>query len=126
MNIKISLEQLLCRYTKHQLLSSIRLSKVENDLLAKSQDPLAVDTEQRLLRFFDHQATLWAGYTLTGRPLHHYQAASVTAPIFAAVSAHKNEGYDALFVRSRSVVERPLPTNSYYGATLTTLVALWQ
>ena len=95
-------------------------------MLAKSQDPLAVDTEQRLLRFFDHQSTLWAGYTLTGRPLHHYQAASVTAPIFAAVSAHKNEGYDALFVRGRSVVERPLPTNSYYSATLTTLVALWQ
>ncbi|MBM6753541.1 beta-glucanase [Lactobacillus alvi] len=95
-------------------------------LLAHSHDSLARDTEKRLLKFFEKQSRVTAGYRLNGQALNHYQSNSISAPVFAAVSANRNAGYDSLFVRERAIIERPLPTNSYYAATLTALVVLDQ
>ena len=79
---------------------------------------------RRLLAFFSQQKQISAGYTLTGRPLNHYQAASFSAPIFAAVSFNRQEGYDKLFLSQQYIFTRRIPRNNYYEAALTTLTAL--
>ncbi len=93
-------------------------------LLAQSKNPKAQKILLRMLRFFRQQRNLTAGYSLKGKPLNDYQAASFSAPIFYAVNVHRNEGFDALYTREKFIFAQRLPSDRYYDATLTTLVAL--
>lgn len=93
-------------------------------MLAHSRDPQAQRIEGKLLRFFSRQPYVAEGYTLTGRPLAKHRSASFSAPVFAAVNQHRGQGYDQLFANEKYVFSHPLPRHEYYGATLTTLVAL--
>lgn len=93
-------------------------------MLAQSDDPQAQKVLTKMMKFFSEQYYVTAGYTLSGKRLVGYQSNSFSAPIFYAVSLHRNAGYDNLFASQKYIFSKPLTSKNYYDATLTTLAAL--
>ena len=93
-------------------------------MLAKSESPKAKFVEKRILHYFSKQYNVFGGYKLNGERLVKNQSPSFSAPIFYAVNQYRGQGYDNLFVSQKYIFSKALPKNDYYGATLTTLVAV--
>lgn len=93
-------------------------------LLAASKDPRAQRVLNKMMKFFSKQYEVFTGYTLRGRPIIKRKNAGYSAPIFYAVNLNRNHGYDNLFDSEKSIFAQKLNQNDYYGATLTTLVAV--
>lgn len=93
-------------------------------MLADSDDKRAQKVQQKLLDFFVDQEKITAGYTLSGQPLNDYQSNSFRAPLFYAVNKTNDLKYNRLFTSQQKIFVRPLVTNNYYDATLTTMAAL--
>ncbi len=93
-------------------------------LLATSKDPRAKKVLNKMMKFFAKQYEVFSGYTLKGKPILKRKNAGFSAPIFYAVNHNRNQGYDNLFNSEKSIYAQRLNQNDYYGATLTTLVAV--
>ncbi|MFL2019247.1 glycosyl hydrolase family 8 [Weissella hellenica] len=93
-------------------------------MLADSDDKRAQKVQQKLLDFFVDQEKITAGYALSGQPLNDYQSNSFRAPLFYAVNKTNDLKYNRLFTSQQKIFARPLVTNNYYDATLTTMAAL--
>lgn len=93
-------------------------------MLAKGNDKHAQKVEKKILKYFSKQGNIFGGYKLDGTQLVRNQSPSFSAPIFFAVNQHRGQGYDNLFISQKYIFSKPLAKNDYYGATLTTLVAV--
>ena len=93
-------------------------------LLATSKDPRAKKVLNKMMKFFAKQYEVFSGYILKGKPILKRKNAGFSAPIFYAVNHNRNQGYDNLFNSEKSIYAQRLNQNDYYGATLTTLVAV--
>lgn len=93
-------------------------------LLATSKDPRAKKVLNKMMKFFAKQYEVFSGYTLKGKLILKRKNAGFSAPIFYAVNHNRNQGYDNLFNSEKSIYAQRLNQNDYYGATLTTLVAV--
>lgn len=90
--------------------------------LAQSQDKDSQQLVHKMLDFFMKQNKLYAGYDLKGTPLNQYQASSFFAPIVYA--AQNSDGYLKLVQQNKYIFLNQLPSDNYYDATITTLIAL--
>lgn len=93
-------------------------------ILAKGHDAKSRLIERRMLKYFAKQNIVYGGYKLTGKTLVKNQSPSFSAPIFYGVNHFRGQGFDNLFVSQQYIYSKPLPQDDYYGATLTTLVAV--
>ncbi|WP_270334872.1 glycosyl hydrolase family 8 [Ligilactobacillus acidipiscis] len=89
-------------------------------MLASSDDPRAQTVVSKIIKFFHGQGEIYAGYSLDGRPLKHYQSDSFKAPIFYANNVHKKKQD----LREQKLFSKELTQKNYYDATLITMTAL--
>ncbi|QRR97491.1 endoglucanase [Streptococcus anginosus] len=90
--------------------------------LAQSRDKQSRKIMNKMMNFFMKQEVLYAGYTLKGKALSHYQSASFGAPIFYA--ANRNSAYRKLVQQNKYIFMQDLSKENYYEAAMITLVAL--
>lgn len=93
-------------------------------MLAASNDPRAQKVVRKLLRFFDQQDVITAGYSLTGQQLNTYQSDSFTAPLVYAASRDSQHTYDRVLAKKPGLLTEALHENSYYDATLTAIAVM--
>ena len=90
--------------------------------LAQSQDEISQKLVNKMLDFFMTQRRLYAGYDLKGNALQQHQAASYLAPIVYA--SEKENTYLKLVQQHKYIFTQDLPLDTYYDATITTMIAL--
>ena len=90
--------------------------------LAQSRDKQSQNILNKMMNFFMKQEVLYAGYTLKGKALNHYQSASFGAPIFYA--ANRNSAYRKLVQQNKYIFMQDLSKENYYEAAMITLVVL--
>ena len=90
--------------------------------LAQSKDEKSQKMLKKMLNFFLSQEKIYAGYTLKGKALNSNQAGSFTAPVFYA--ANNNIEFRKLVQQNKYLFMQGLPSDNYYDAAVTTMVAL--
>lgn len=90
--------------------------------LAQDQDDRSQALLTKMLNFFMSTKRITAGYELSGKEVHTYQAASFLAPVFYA--AQQTPGYDKLIQQNKFIFMQDLSKESYYEMALLTMVAL--
>jgi endo-1,4-beta-D-glucanase Y len=93
-------------------------------MLSMSKDSRAVQVLGKLLKFFNNQETITAGYSLSGKPVNDYQSNSFTAPLAYAAKQYQNKQYDRLLKDRQKLFTQALENNNYYDATLTTMAVM--
>ena len=77
---------------------------------------------KKMLNFFLNHEKIYAGYTLKGKALNSNQAGSFTAPVFYA--ANNNIEFRKLVQQNKYLFMQGLPSDNYYDAAVTTMIAL--
>ena len=90
--------------------------------LARSKDAKSQKLLKKMMKFFDQQETIFAGYTLGGDALNQHQSASFIAPVFYA--SNEGEDYQKLVQRNKYIFLQDLPAENYYDAAMTSMIAL--
>ncbi|MCI1219630.1 MAG: glycosyl hydrolase family 8 [Bifidobacterium sp.] len=93
-------------------------------VLASSGDPRAERVSRRLLRFFERQDVITAGYSLAGRRLNSYQSNSFLAPLVYAASRGQRGSYGRILANKQRILMQSPRATGYYDATLTTMAAM--
>lgn len=93
-------------------------------MLASSDDSRAGKVVSKLLKFFESQETITAGYSLAGNRLNDYTSNSFTAPLTFAANLERFQGYSRLKAYRQSMLSETLTTTNYYDATLTVMAVM--
>ncbi|MDT2739532.1 glycosyl hydrolase family 8 [Enterococcus canintestini] len=90
--------------------------------LAQSNDKRLAPILSKMLRFFEKENMVFAGYNLKGKALVDYQNQSFSAPVL--VGAYHEDPYSGLVTSQKWVIQEPIHGQNYYDETLKVLSVL--